>query len=99
MNSIARFIPGSKDKAKHLGTLVKELGASETKVKGLIKDARREGVPIMSGKSGYWLASSNEEQAAFIERLSEQAYSRLKTARELSSKSLLKGGKADKGII
>lgn len=83
--NIADFIPKGKENAIHLEQLAHALNMSDTCIKKHIKEARRNGAPIMSAKCGYWLTENEAERRAFIDNMNAQGYARLKTARDFAN--------------
>ena len=84
--NIADHIPIGRENAIHLKKLSDRVGKSDMVVKQLVRKARRNGVPIISDKEGYWIATSEIERKEFIDRLKGQGIERLKTAQELLKK-------------
>lgn len=89
--NIAEYLPKGKENAIHLEQLTRTLNMSETTVKGLIREARRQGVPIMSAKCGYWLSESKEEHEAFIKSMRAHGFSMIKTASSFVENEEIKG--------
>lgn len=86
-NRIISFIPVGEANAIHQAELCQLLQISTFCLKAQIKAARRAGVPICSGSSGYWIAESTEENRAFVEKMRAHALSQLITADQLSKKA------------
>jgi biotin operon repressor len=84
--NIADHIPIGRENAIHLKKLSDRIGKSDMVVKQLVRNARRSGIPIMSDKEGYWIATSEAERKEFVNRLKGQGLARLKTAQELLKK-------------
>ena len=76
-------IPKGKDKAIHNEELAKQFGMSIHTIKKYIQDARMQGIPIVSDKSGYWITDDREELKAFIDSMEKQGKKRFKTIKAL----------------
>lgn len=74
---VTAAIPAGKENAVHLPELSAELQLCQSAVKKCVKQARQQGVPILSGVSGYWLSESKEETARYVQSMRSQALSRL----------------------
>ena len=75
------YIPQGKANAKTQATLAKELGVTPETVKAEITKARKAGELIANCGKGYFYPESVEESQAFINNLTSQAKSRLRTAK------------------
>ena len=82
MSFDVNMIPDGKKNAVHLDVLAQLADLHPRAVKECIKEARRAGVPILSGDDGYWLGTQ-EEQTQFIDRMQRQALCRLKTISDM----------------
>ena len=77
---IKDFLSSGEDTAVHLSELCRLTGSSETSVKAAVRRERLKGTPILSGLSGYWLASSEAEIKGFSRMMQAQGNSRLEVA-------------------
>ena len=66
--NIADHIPIGRENAIHLKKLSDRIGKSDMVVKQLVRNARRSGIPIMSDKEGYWIASREKRVCRQIKR-------------------------------
>lgn len=80
---IEDIIPTGRENAIHQAELAKLLNVSPRRVKELVREARGNGVEILSGKQGYWLAKNDQERKAFIAMSRAQAITRLKTIKPI----------------
>ena len=76
-------IPKGKDKAIHNEELAAQFGMSIHTIKKYIQDARMQGIPIVSDKSGYWITDNREELKTFIDSMEKQGKKRFKTIKAL----------------
>ncbi len=86
------------ENAKHLQTICKEWGMSETNVKKIIREARLHGIEICSGVEGYWLAADIVDRNNFLHSLKKQAFERIKTAKGINNATDDIKGHADLNI-
>ena len=77
---ISYFLSRGETNAIHLTELCRLTGSSETSVKAAVRRERLKGTPILSGLSGYWLASSEAEIKGFSRMMQAQGNSRLEVA-------------------
>lgn len=90
--NIAEIIPIGKENAIHQEQLANILGVSRSTAKELVREARKNGEEILSGSCGYYYAKDDEERKEFVNSLSKQAYTRLKTTRPIKhSLNVIKG--------
>jgi biotin operon repressor len=75
---LLNLIPEEKENAVHLETLASQTGRETRNVKEMIKQLRRQGIPILSDAGGYWIGSQ-EEAELFFTGMKKQALCRLKT--------------------
>lgn len=66
-----------KDNAIHQAQLCAVLNMSPSTVKLVIRSARKQGVEILSGVPGYWIAENDQEKKDFVRLMRKQALSRL----------------------
>lgn len=85
MNRLEGIIPTGKENAIHQAELAKLLNVSTRTVKALVKEARGNGVEILSGKQGYWIAKNDQERKAYVALSSKQAFTRLKTIKPIKN--------------
>ncbi len=82
-NKLLSILPWGKENAVHQYELADSLGVSADVLKGIIKRARRDEQPILSGNSGYWLSDNPEEIREFAHSLKGESFSMMKTAEGL----------------
>lgn len=75
---LLNLIPEGKENAVHLEALAKQTGRETRTVKEMIKQLRRQGMPILSNVGGYWIGTQ-EETEDFFSGMKKQALCRLKT--------------------
>lgn len=97
MREIINLIPKGKENAVHLNVLARLADLHPRAVKKIIKDARRNGAPILSGIEGYWIGTK-EEQVQFLRMMKGQALSRLKTISDMQKNAESLGGGNDASI-
>ena len=81
--SISEIIPIGKENAIHQEQLANILSVSRSTAKEMVSEARKNGEEILSGRCGYYYAKDDEERKEFVNTLSKQAYTRLKTTRPI----------------
>ena len=59
--ALLNAIPTGEANAIHQAELAERLHVSRSELKRDIQAARRSGVPIMSGNSGYWIARGERD--------------------------------------
>ncbi len=82
---LIQAIPKGHENAKHLQELAKELNRSSDTVKHLIRSARKEGVFILSDKTGYWISDNPTEIHAFIGAMTRQSTTRFASIKEFKA--------------
>ena len=83
LEKIVCAIPNGKDNAVHNETLANQFCVSIHTTKKAIQEARMQGVPVVSDKSGYWITNDREELRTFIESMQKQGKKRFKTIKAL----------------
>lgn len=83
LEKLVSVIPTGKENAIHQKDLGALLGVSPATAKMMVSEARKQGIEILSGSSGYFFPKDNMERQAFIKMLSKQAYTRLKTTKPI----------------
>lgn len=81
--SIAYLLSKGQENARTCNQLAKMTGLPKRSITLAICKERREGAPIMSGGSGFWLAQDRDEMLRCIKRLHKRAGEIHKTARAL----------------
>ena len=76
-------IPKGIEKAVHNEELANQFGVSIHTIKKYIQEARMQGIPIVSDKSGYWITDDREELKTFIDSMERQGKKRFKTIKAL----------------
>ena len=76
-------IPTDKKNAVHQWEIARKLNISETKVKLAIKEARKQGIYILSDRCGYWLSNDREEIAQFVKATEKQGLSRFSVTKNM----------------
>lgn len=77
--NILNHIPHGRENAVNLGTLCDRLGVGPTAIKKAIREERKKGTPILSGREGYWISNDKEEIERFNNVLRGQAIARFAT--------------------
>ena len=95
--TISNFLSRGEETAVHLTELCKRAGASQTSVKAAIRRERLNGIPILSGNSGYWIGESREEKQSFLRMMRMQAESRIMVAEAVKEMELENGKRMDCG--
>lgn len=80
---LKEFIPVGKENAIHLPELAEQMRKNERSLQVMIRNARLEGLPILSDSSGYWISNDKEEQRAYVAMKTKDATSRMKTVSKL----------------
>lgn len=76
---LSQTIPQGRTHALHMQELARRWGVSCDLVKRRIRRGREMGLQIMSGRQGYWFATSDEEKETFCNTMTKQAVSRLRS--------------------
>ena len=76
---IKQHIPHGRENAVNLGTLCDRLGLGQTAIKRAIREERKRGTAILSGREGYWISTDREEIERFNDVLRGQAIARFAT--------------------
>lgn len=77
------IIPKGKENAIHQEELARRLGTTADNAKKLVRLARAQGLQILSGKCGYWIAENDAEKSEFVNLMRAQAFSRLRSAKPI----------------
>ena len=85
MEILERVIPIGKENAIHQKELASLLGVTPATAKIMVREARNQGMEIMSGSQGYWRPKDDNERREFTNLLSKQAFTRLKTVKPIKS--------------
>lgn len=72
-----------RDHARTIGELAEALNLPRRSIEEAVQAARLEGVPIVSGSEGLWIASSSHEARSAALALRRRAITQLVTARAL----------------
>jgi hypothetical protein len=59
------------------------MGIRSSQIRGLVREARRNGTPIASSVKGYWIAETKEEYEETIRHLRDRASSLAKTLKKI----------------
>ena len=73
------------ENAIHQQDLVARLNTTPAAAKNIVRQARQQGLQILSGVNGYWFAADENEKQEFVRLMQKQAFSRLKTASPIKS--------------
>jgi len=73
------------ENAIHQQDLAARLNTTPAAAKNIVRQARQQGLQILSGVEGYWFAADENEKQAFVRLMQKQAFSRLKTASPIKS--------------
>lgn len=80
-----QHIPVGIENAIHQQDLAAKLHKTPATTKYIVRQARQQGLQILSGVNGYWLAADEKEKQTFVRLMQKQAFSRLKTASPIKS--------------
>ena len=83
MTDVRYLLNVGRDNAWTIGDLAEAHQISRREVEQSIQDARLDGVPIVSGSEGLWIASTAQEALAAAQALRRRAITQLVTARAL----------------
>lgn len=83
MCNLKQIIPNGKENGIHQSELAERLGVNRSTVQKMVHDARINGIPILSGRVGYYFAKNDAEKREFIAWQSQQAYTRLSTIKPI----------------
>lgn len=83
---IQEILPIGESRAIHQKELAARLGVTPSSLKKSVRAARKRGIPIMSGSSGYWLAESDREVERFLQLMESQAVTRFLSIKEIKAK-------------
>lgn len=75
-----QYISVGVENAIHQQDLAARLNTTPAAAKNIVRQARQQGLQILSGVEGYWFAADEQEKQAFVRLMQKQAFSRLKTA-------------------
>lgn len=73
VDALLRIMPYGKENAVHNEVLSRQLEISRKGVKDLVREARQQGIPIVSSTCGYWISGDKEELQDFVNRMDKQA--------------------------
>ncbi|MCR5835510.1 MAG: hypothetical protein K6G88_03260 [Lachnospiraceae bacterium] len=79
-NILYQYIPVGVENAIHQKELAVKLHTTPAYAKIIVRQARQQGLQILSGVEGYWFAADENEKQEFVRIMQKQAFSRLKTA-------------------
>ena len=82
-NNIMESIPIGRENAMHLEEISEKLNMNPNSVKKQIREARENGMLILSSKCGYWYSEDVNERATFVDRIEKNARARLKTIKAI----------------
>lgn len=99
MDKLLSIIPKGKQYAIHLDQLALKMNMSRNAVKHLVREARIQGKPIISGKNGYWIAETNAELEAFAESLKRAAVTRLGSASAIKEQASMIDGQINLNLM
>ena len=85
MIEIEKHIPKGRKNAVNLGTLCDRLQIGPTAIKRAIREERKKGTPILSGREGYWISTDQEEIEHFNNALRGQALARFATIKGMKT--------------
>lgn len=85
MERLTNMIPYGENNAIHLHELAARLHSTQSSTKNMIRQARQQGLPILSSKSGYWLSDDPKDKERFIAMMEMQALSRFKSTKYMRS--------------
>lgn len=80
---LCQYIPVGIENAIHQKDLAVKLNTTPANAKSIVRRARQEGLQILSGVEGYWIAADETEKLTFVRLMQRQAFSRLRTAKPI----------------
>ena len=83
MTDVRYLLNNSRDHARTIGDLTEALRVSRREVEASVQQARLDGVPIVSGSEGLWIATTPQEALEAAQALRRRAITQLVTARAL----------------
>ena len=83
MTDIRYLLNVGRDHARTIGELAEALNVPRREVEASIQSARLDGVPIISGSEGVWLATRPQEAREAASRLRSRAIHQMETAAAL----------------
>lgn len=86
IENLISVLPTGKENAIHQKDLAHIIGVTQSRVKETIKEAREQGIEILSGNSGYYKPKNNEERKRYVEMQHKQAISRFVTSKAVKDK-------------
>lgn len=81
--SLTSMLNNSRTHARTIGELAEALRVSRREIEAAVQHARLDGVPIVSGSEGLWIASDAQEALEAAQALRKRAITQLVTARAL----------------
>ena len=81
--NIEDLIPIGKANAIHQKDLAQLLGVTPATAKTMVRNARADGVQILSGSCGYYMAESDNDTKEFFSLMKRHAFSTLKTIKNI----------------
>ena len=83
MTDLRYLLNNSRTHARTIGSLSESLKVSRREIEAAVQAARLNGVPIVSGSEGLWIASTAQEALEAAQALRRRAITQLVTARAL----------------
>ena len=83
MTDLRYLLNNSRTHARTIGELAESLRVSRREIEASVQAARLDGVPIVSGSEGLWIASTPQEALEAAQALRRRAITQLVTARAL----------------
>ena len=83
MTDVRYLLNNSRAHARTIGELSESLKVSRREIEAAVQSARLDGVPIVSGSEGLWIASTAQEALEAAQALRRRAITQLVTARAL----------------
>lgn len=80
INILEKSLPKGKENAIHQKELAQFLGVTSATIKIMVKEARQQGVQIISGNGGYWIAKDDLEKKEFVAIMRKKAFTLLESA-------------------
>ena len=80
MTDVRYLLNVGRDNARTIGELAETLNAPRRVIEESIQAARLDGVPIVSGSEGMWIASDDAEALAWCERQRSRAIHLMESA-------------------
>ena len=83
MTDVRYLLNNSRAHARTIGELAETLNVPRREIEQSVQAARLDGIPVVSGSEGLWIASTPQEALEAAQALRRRAITQLVTARAL----------------